>query len=185
MNTVRRWGWALGAVTAVVAGVLRAQTAPPVPDYHPSMGDLMTMAVQPRHIKLALAGREKNWKYAEYELSELRNAFTRIGRTIPVYRTADVPALIGALTLPGTVAAGEPPLGCGKEVCNVAVTVRLTNLPCDGKKDITVDPETLWVGTTAPKTIHWRIGNPPKDDVAFADGDVLQRIVEQFLFRRR
>jgi hypothetical protein len=98
MNTVRRWGWALGAVTAVVAGVLRAQTAPPVPDYHPSMGDLMTMAVQPRHIKLALAGREKNWKYAEYELSELRNAFTRIGRTIPVYRTADVPALIGALT---------------------------------------------------------------------------------------
>jgi len=86
-------------------------------------------------------------------------------------RTFASVALIGALTLPGTVAAGEPPLGCGKEVCNVAVTVRLTNLPCDGKKDITVDPETLWVGTTAPKTIHWRIGNPPKDDVAFADGD--------------
>lgn len=98
MNNGRLGRWGLGAVTAAIAGGLLAQTAAPVPDYHPSLGDLMTMAVQPRHIKLGLAGREKNWKYAEYELSELRNALTRAGRTIPVYRTADMPALIGALT---------------------------------------------------------------------------------------
>jgi hypothetical protein len=53
------------------------------------MGDLMTMAVQPRHIKLGLAGKQKNWSYATYELSELRNAFARIAHTIPKYQTMD------------------------------------------------------------------------------------------------
>lgn len=67
-------------------------------DYHPSMGDLMTMAIQPRHTKLWQAGRNGNWVYAEYELSELRNAFSRIARTIPTYRNADMTVLIGAMT---------------------------------------------------------------------------------------
>jgi len=31
-----------------------------LPEYYPSMGDLMTMAVRPRHIKLALAGQQNN-----------------------------------------------------------------------------------------------------------------------------
>ena len=68
------------------------------PDYHPSMGDLMTMAVQPRHIKLGLAGRQNNWAYASYELSELRNAFARIARTIPKYQTMDTAEMMTALT---------------------------------------------------------------------------------------
>lgn len=63
-------------------------------DYHPSMGDLMTMAVQPRHIKLGLAGEQRNWAYAAYELSELRNAFGRTSRAVPVYNGADSAALI-------------------------------------------------------------------------------------------
>ncbi len=75
-----------------------AQASAAQPDYHPSMGDLMTMAVQPRHTKLGLAGRQRNWTYAEYELSELRNAFGRIAKTIPIYRTADMAALIGGMT---------------------------------------------------------------------------------------
>jgi hypothetical protein len=70
----------------------------PQPDYHPSLGDLMTMAVQPRHTKLGLAGREGNWVYAQYELSELRNAFGRVARTIPIYRSIDMTAVIGAMT---------------------------------------------------------------------------------------
>jgi hypothetical protein len=76
-----------------------ASSAPSVqPDYHPSMGDLMTMAVQPRHIKLGLAGKQGNWSYASYELSELRNAFARIARTIPKYQTMDTAEMMTALT---------------------------------------------------------------------------------------
>jgi hypothetical protein len=74
-----------------------APAAAPAPDYHPSMGDLMTMAVQPRHIKLGLAGRRRNWVYAAYELSELRNALARVARTIPIYRTSDTAALVDAM----------------------------------------------------------------------------------------
>jgi len=67
-----------------------AAAAPPQPDYHPSMGDLMTMAVQPRHTKLAYAGQARNWTYAAYEADELRHAFDRVAKTIPVYRDNDI-----------------------------------------------------------------------------------------------
>ena len=88
------WGWLWASDgSAQAPAVVNAQ-----PDYHPSMGDLMTMAIQPRHTKLWQAGRAGNWVYAEYELSELRNAFTRIARTIPAYRNADMTVLIGAMT---------------------------------------------------------------------------------------
>jgi hypothetical protein len=68
-----------------------------VPLFSPSMGDLMTMLVQPRHIKLGLSGKAQNWVYATYELSELRNAFGRISHTIPTYRTWDTAQMIAAL----------------------------------------------------------------------------------------
>jgi len=78
--------------------VAPAPTAPArSPVFSPSMGDLMTMLVQPRHIKLALAGKAQNWVYASYELSELRNAFGRISHTIPTYRTWDTAQMIAAL----------------------------------------------------------------------------------------
>ncbi|HEY6457034.1 MAG TPA: hypothetical protein VIY90_17300 [Steroidobacteraceae bacterium] len=89
------------AVTAQTVPGTAASSAPAgtaTPDYHPSLGDLMTMAVQPRHTKLGLAGQEGNWPYAQYELSELRNAFARVARTIPTYRSIDMAAVIGALT---------------------------------------------------------------------------------------
>jgi hypothetical protein len=92
-----------------------ATDAAPQPEYHPSLGDLMTMAVQPRHIKLGIAGKEKNWAYAKYELSELRNAFGRVARTIPVYRNGDVAALMNAMTteplneVEKAIAAGDAP----------------------------------------------------------------------------
>jgi hypothetical protein len=94
-------------LTLALHSQIRAQTAVPAapttavlaqPEYHPSLGDLMTMAVQPRHLKLGIAGKEKNWAYAKYELSELRNAFARVARTIPVYRNADLTALMNSLT---------------------------------------------------------------------------------------
>ncbi|HEY4211964.1 MAG TPA: hypothetical protein VGM84_10825 [Steroidobacteraceae bacterium] len=93
----------IGRAPAVIAQTPESpKTAAPAaatqPDYHPSLGDLMTLAVQPRHIKLGLAGEQKNWAYAAYELSELKNAFARVGRTVPVYRNVDMPGLISGMT---------------------------------------------------------------------------------------
>jgi hypothetical protein len=34
--------------------------------YHLGLGELMTAFVQPRHIKLGLAGKEQNWPYASF-----------------------------------------------------------------------------------------------------------------------
>ncbi|HEX4095743.1 MAG TPA: hypothetical protein VHX64_03395 [Caulobacteraceae bacterium] len=83
------------ALTLTPAGApARAQTAQP--DYHPSLADLMTLAVQPRHIKLALAGRARNWPYLTYEASELRNAFGRVARTVPSYRNQDMATMVAA-----------------------------------------------------------------------------------------
>jgi hypothetical protein len=86
------------AQTLPGSGTSSAPAVNPTPDYHPSLGDLMTLAIQPRHTKLGLAGQERNWPYAQYELSELRNAFARVARTIPIYRTIDMAAVIGTLT---------------------------------------------------------------------------------------
>lgn len=77
--------------------------AAPTPDYLPSMSDLMTMTVQPRHIKLGLAGQYKNWPYAAYVLGELRGSFTRVAKTIPVYSSTDV-AVLNASMVQGHIA---------------------------------------------------------------------------------
>src|SRR5580700_12266425 len=106
----------LALLFSTVAGVCLAQTPPPdanqapkqaAPsnatqqlDYHPSMADLMTMMVQPRHTKLWLAGTAKNWTYAAYEANELRGAFTRIGRTLPSFENTDTVAMIAATVQP-------------------------------------------------------------------------------------
>ena len=85
--------------TALIAGAMvsqapaQAQTPAPQPDYHPSLGDLMTMAVQPRHTKVGLAGAQRNWTYATYEISELRNAFNRIARTVPMLNGSEMSVL--------------------------------------------------------------------------------------------
>jgi hypothetical protein len=92
-----------GAITLAVLNLGNAQT-PASPDarrpqaYQPSVGDLMTIAVQPRHIKLGLAGQEKNWTYAAYELRELHGAFERIAQAVPTYRSMNMADLITATT---------------------------------------------------------------------------------------
>lgn len=52
-------------------------------EYRPSIADMMNIGVQPRHIKIGLAVKEQNWEYLNYEVNELKTAFTRITRTIP------------------------------------------------------------------------------------------------------
>src|SRR5258708_15831663 len=92
-----------GAVTLTVLNLGNAQTpnapstaAPPA--YRPGLGDLMTTTVQPRHIKLGLAGQEKNWAYAAYELHELQESFDPAARVWPIYRTSNIAELLAAPT---------------------------------------------------------------------------------------
>ena len=77
-----------GAVTLALVDLGNAQTsassnAAQPEAYRPSFGDLMTIVIQPRHIKLGLAGQEKNWTYAAYEFRELQSAFDRVAHAVP------------------------------------------------------------------------------------------------------
>jgi hypothetical protein len=64
--------------------------------FHPGLGELMTAFVQPRHIKLGLAGNEQNWDYAAYELDELRETFDDIAKLVPKHGNLSIPQTIGA-----------------------------------------------------------------------------------------
>jgi hypothetical protein len=45
----------------------------------------MTAFVQPRHIKLGLAGNERNSLYAAYELDQLRETLADVAEILPKY----------------------------------------------------------------------------------------------------
>ena len=71
-------------VAAVVAGVLIGPGATTAQQPHPAaIGDLMTALVQPRHIKLGVAGSNQNWAYAAYELDQLRETFADLADILP------------------------------------------------------------------------------------------------------
>ena len=59
-----------------------------------ALGDLMTALVQPRHIKLGLAGNEQNWLYAAYELAQLRETLADVAEILPKYRDLSIPDMI-------------------------------------------------------------------------------------------
>lgn len=85
----------LVSLFAIPAG---AQTPPEA--YRPGLGDLMTMTVQPRHTKLALAGQARNWAYAAYELNELRESLDRVAKVRPKWRGFAVAESVAALMTP-------------------------------------------------------------------------------------
>jgi len=80
------------AASAAAQQAAEGQAAPP--PYRPGLGDLMTTTVQPRHIKLAFAGREKNWAYAAYELRELEEAFDRLSVQWPQWQRVRIVELV-------------------------------------------------------------------------------------------
>jgi len=91
------------ASAAAAAPAAPAAGAPPplvILDFKPGFDDLMTMLVQPRHIKLWLAGQQRNWTLAAFQLNELRAALLRIGQTIPKYRNFSVDATVGSIFQP-------------------------------------------------------------------------------------
>jgi hypothetical protein len=87
-----------------------AQPAP----FNPQMGALMNMLIQPRHIKVGLAGQAENWPLAGYAFKELRQGFFVIAKAVPRWKGLPVPDLLdAAMTQPLTVLdfaikAGEP-----------------------------------------------------------------------------
>ncbi len=81
--------------------IAAAQTPPANPSpLRLGLGDLMTMLVQPRHTKLGLGGQAHNWDYAAYELHELEEAFERVERAWPRYRTFSITELLGVTKEP-------------------------------------------------------------------------------------
>jgi len=76
-------------------------TAPPPVQKPFSFGDLMDTLVQPRHVKLALAGRAQNWGLAAYALHQIKDALSYVAITHPRFRNQSVPELMEAMT-------GEP-----------------------------------------------------------------------------
>jgi predicted secreted protein len=87
---------ALVASTVLLPMVVAAQApsdeAPP--PYRPSLADLMSTTVQPRHAKLAFAGRYKNWSFAAYELKQLSDAFDRLSVQWPQWRKQPIVELV-------------------------------------------------------------------------------------------
>jgi hypothetical protein len=71
----------------------------------------MTTTIQPRHLKLGIAGREKNWAYAAYELRELNEAFGRIAAVWPQWQSMPIPDMMRA-------ALGDPMATLGQAIKN-------------------------------------------------------------------
>ena len=69
--------------------------------FRPGLGDLMTAFVQPRHIKLGLAGAAGNWPYAAYELDELHEALDDVAKLILKHGQLEIgPAIAATVTPP-------------------------------------------------------------------------------------
>ena len=83
---------ASAALLPLAVGAQAPSNGPPA--YHPSLADLMTTTVQPRHVKLAFAGREKNWVFAAYELKQLSDAFDRLSVQWPQWRRQGIVELV-------------------------------------------------------------------------------------------
>lgn len=64
--------------------------------FRPGMGDLMTAFVQPRHLKLGLAGSEQNWAYAAYAAHELEEALEGVAKAVPKLRDFSIPDMMAS-----------------------------------------------------------------------------------------
>ncbi len=87
------------AVLGLSAAAMTAssQTAPQPQGYRPGLGDLMVATIQPRHIKIAIAGREANWALAKYELHQLQEALDRVVQTWPRWKGLPLGGMVEAV----------------------------------------------------------------------------------------
>jgi hypothetical protein len=68
--------------------------------YTPVTSDLMIDVIQPRHIKLWLAGKDRNWVFADYERHNIGGALARMAAAIPSYKGTANAELIAAFATP-------------------------------------------------------------------------------------
>lgn len=87
------------AAPAAAAALSAPRTPSPAP-FAPGLDDLMTMLVQPRHIKLYYAGTSGNWELAAAEARDLRAALKRIATTLSSYQGNDLDAAITSIIAP-------------------------------------------------------------------------------------
>ena len=80
---------------------ISAQGAPDGPaQFRPGLADLMLMTVQPRHLKIGLAGQERNWAYLQFGVHELEASFEKVERLVPKWRDLDMAPLIASSVKP-------------------------------------------------------------------------------------
>lgn len=100
----------LGLIAAVLAATAigTAAQTPPQPaqrgpvssalNYVPGVGDMMNTLVQPRHIKLWLAGHERNWELAVFAHKEMQQALQTVGTVQPKYRNLTTSEMVESMT---------------------------------------------------------------------------------------
>src|SRR5579859_1816094 len=81
---------ALCLTVSLAAPVLAADPPP----FRLRTSDVMNALVQPRHLKLGLAGQAGNWAFADYERRNLQGIFRRWAAAIPDYQGQKVADMI-------------------------------------------------------------------------------------------
>jgi hypothetical protein len=118
----------IAAVTA--AAILAAPNLNAAqPEHRAAVGDLMGAFIQPRHIKLGLAGNEQNWTYAGYELDQLRETFADVAEIMPKYRNVSILDMI-TLTVKKPLAALDQAIKA-KDPAQFAVAYRQLTAACN------------------------------------------------------
>jgi hypothetical protein len=98
-------GMFLKSAVAAFSFALLASTALAEDDkkpdpYVPGLGEFMTSAVQPHHIKIWMAGHAGNWPLAGYEAKELRETFEDIATYQGVWNNFPIAKLAEANVIP-------------------------------------------------------------------------------------
>ena len=92
----------LAAVLALAGALEASAQTPPPASYRPGLGDLMMSTIQPRHIKLGLAGQTKNWPLAAFELGQMEEAFGRVAQIWPTWRSISIADMVDVMKEPMT-----------------------------------------------------------------------------------
>ena len=116
------------AASPALSTPLQGVGQPPT-GYRPGLGDLMTETIQPRHIKLGLAGKQGNWVYAAYEAQELDEAFQRAALVWPKWQNFPF-AMMEKFNMTAPIAAVEQAISA-HDAAKFEASYKLITETCD------------------------------------------------------